>query len=81
MSISSRVSLAVERLKIAIKQAHDAGVLGKNILDPVLFWIDIVWELVLSVCGEEKTALITLSKVNAVSSIPNHSSMNKAFVG
>jgi hypothetical protein len=36
---------------------------------------------VLSVCGEEKTALITLSKVNAVSSIPNHSSMNKAFVG
>jgi len=56
--IRAEYPLAVERLKIAIKQAHDAGVLGKNILGSGFdFEIDIRLGAGAFVCGEE-TALI-----------------------
>jgi NADH-quinone oxidoreductase subunit F len=56
--IRAEYPLAVERLKIAIKQAHDLGVLGKNILGTGFdFEIDIRLGAGAFVCGEE-TALI-----------------------
>lgn len=56
--IRAEYPLAVERLKIAIKQAHDVGVLGKNILGSGFdFEVDIRLGAGAFVCGEE-TALI-----------------------
>jgi NADH-quinone oxidoreductase subunit F len=56
--IRAEYPLAVERLKIAIKQAHEKGYLGKNILgSPFDFDIQIKLGAGAFVCGEE-TALI-----------------------
>jgi len=56
--IRAEYPVAVERLKIAINQAHDYGLLGKNILDSEFnFDIEIRLGAGAFVCGEE-TALI-----------------------
>ena len=56
--IRAEYPLAIERLKIALKQAHDYGLLGKNILGSGFdFEIEIRLGAGAFVCGEE-TALI-----------------------
>ncbi len=56
--IRAEYPLAIERLKIAIKQAMDMGVLGKNIFDSGFdFTIELRYGAGAFVCGEE-TALI-----------------------
>jgi NADH-quinone oxidoreductase subunit F/NAD(P)H dehydrogenase (quinone)/NADP-reducing hydrogenase subunit HndC len=57
--VRAEYPLAVQRLKIAIQQAHDYGLLGKNILDSGFdFDVEIYQGAGAFVCGEE-TALMT----------------------